>query len=185
MKEKTLHPHKIITKTLANRLQNVLHEIIAEEQTCGIPTRSIFSNLSLYRNVIEHSQKKKTKGFLISLDQEKAFDRVNHQFLYRVMEKMNFGNIFIDWIKTIYFHNESFIMLNGHMSLPVIIKRGVRQGCPISALLYLLVAEVLAEMIRQDKTIKGYPLTGSKLSVKLSQYADDTSLIQLDKRMHI
>ena len=73
--------YKIITKSLANRLQLVLHEIIKSDQTCGIPGRSIFSNLRLYRNTISHAQQKRMRGFLIALDQEKAFDRVRHDFL--------------------------------------------------------------------------------------------------------
>ena len=172
--------YKIITKTLANRLQLVLHEIICEDQTCGIPTRSIFSNLRLYRNIIAHAQEKRLKAFLISLDQEKAFDRVNHEFLFRIMQKFNFGESFIDWIKTIYSYNESYILLNGRLSLPVIVKRGVRQGCPLSALLYLLTAEVLAEVIRKDNRIKGYPIPGKNKNVKIQQYADDTVLILID-----
>ena len=173
--------YKIITKILANRLQLVLHEIINEDQTCGIPRRSIFSNLRLYRNIIAHSQQKRVRGYIIALDQEKAFDRVNHQFLIKIMEKFNFGPSFINWIRTIYSHNESFIMLNGHLSLPVTIRRGVRQGCPLSALLYLLTAEVLAEVLRQENDIKGYPLPGTKKSVKLAQYADDTALLLRDE----
>jgi len=172
--------YKIITKTLANRLQLVLHEIICEDQTCGIPTRSIFSNLRLYRNIIAHAQEKRLKAFLISLDHEKAFDRVNHEFLFRIMQKFNFGESFIDWIKTIYSYNESYILLNGRLSLPVIVKRGVRQGCPLSALLYLLTAEVLAEVIRKDNRIKGYPIPGKNKNVKIQQYADDTVLILID-----
>ena len=146
--------YKIITKSLANRLQLVLHEIIKVDQTCGIPGRSIFSNLRLYRNVISHAQQKRLCGFFIALDQEKAFDRVRHDFLLKVMEKFSFGATFINWIKTIYSQNESFVLLNGYLSLPINIHRGVRQGCPLSALLYLLTAEVLAEIIRQEKNIK-------------------------------
>ena len=173
--------YKIITKTLANRLKHVLDDIISPDQTCGIPSRSIFSNLSLYRNVITHSKQKNIKGFIIALDQEKAFDRVNHDFLFRIMKKFNFGPSFINWIRTLYYNNKSFLLLDGYLSLPIAINRGVRQGCPLSALLYLLVAEVLAEVIRQDEQVKGYPLPGTNFSVKIAQYADDTGLLLIDE----
>ena len=173
--------YKIITKTLANRLKIALNDIISQDQTCGIPGRSIFSTLSLYRNIISHANQKHIQGYIIALDQEKAFDRVNHQFLFKIMEKYDFGPNFLNWIRAIYTENKSYLLLNGYLSLPVLIKRGVRQGCPLSALLYLMIAEVLAEAIRQDQEVRGYPLPGTDFSVKIAQYADDTGLFLLDK----
>ena len=60
--------------------------------------------------------------------------------------------------------------------------RGVRQGCPMSALLYLLIGEVLAETIRQNKDVKGFKLPGSKIEFKTSRYADDTELLLVDEK---
>lgn len=83
--------YKICTKVLANRLRNVLPRIINKDQTCGIPDRSIYENLFLLRDTIDYVQHKHLSATIISLDKEKAFDRVNHKFLHRVLTRFNFG----------------------------------------------------------------------------------------------
>ena len=77
--------YKIGTKALATRLQKVLSSVLHEDQTCGAPERSIFSNLNLVRDLIEYYNSKNLPLAIISLDQEKAFDRVNWNFLDRVL----------------------------------------------------------------------------------------------------
>ena len=79
--------YKIGTKALAARLQKVLPSVLHEDWTCGVPGRSIFSNLNLVRDLIECCNSKGLPLAIISLDQEKAFDRVNWNFLDRVLQK--------------------------------------------------------------------------------------------------
>ena len=83
--------YKILTKVLSNRLRKVLPLILNEDQTCAVPGRSIFENLFLLRDTIDYIKLKNIPAALISLDQEKAFDRVNHAFLQRVLDRFNFG----------------------------------------------------------------------------------------------
>ena len=83
--------YKIGTKALAARLQKVLSSVLHEDQTCGVPGRSIFSNLNLVRDLIEYCNSKNLPLVIINLDQEKAFDRVNWNFLDRVLQRINFG----------------------------------------------------------------------------------------------
>ena len=83
--------YKIGTRALAARLQKVLPLVLHEDQTCGVPGRSIFSNLYLIRDLIEYCSAKNLPLVIISLDQEKAFDRVNWNFLDTMLQKMNFG----------------------------------------------------------------------------------------------
>ena len=78
-------------KALANRLQNVLHYVINPDQTCNVPRRSILDNLYLISDSCEYVFQKQFSIAIISLDQEKAFDRLNWQFLDKVMQKMNFS----------------------------------------------------------------------------------------------
>ena len=115
---------------------------------------------------------------MISLDQEKAFDRVNHSFLQRVLEWSYFGPDFQRWVSVVYHDILSCIFNNARLSRSFNLERGVRQGCPLSPLLYCLVAECLGQAIRRDPTIEGIliPGQGSKQS-KVSQYADDATLI--------
>ena len=168
--------YKIITKAYANRLKLVIGEIIHPDQTCGIPGRTIFSNLRLFRDVIHYTTERNLDGYLISIDQRKAFDFVDHIFLQKVLEKFGFGPTFRQVIATLYKDTTSHILLNGTLSLPMQISRGVRQGCPLSALLYVLIAETLAENIRSDKGILGIPVPGCP-QTKISQYADDATLL--------
>ena len=134
--------YKIGTKALAARLQKVLSSVLLEDQTCGVPGRSIVSNLNLIRDLIEYCNAKNLPLAIISLDQEKAFDRVNWNFLERVLQKMNFGPEFRQWIRVIYSEISSACLHSGFVTPFFEISRGARQGDPLSSLLYTLVAEV-------------------------------------------
>lgn len=79
--------YKTLTKILSNRLKNILPDIILEEQDCSIPKRNIFNNLFLIRDVIMLSKEKNTKFYILQIDQEKAFNKKDHEFLYKTMEK--------------------------------------------------------------------------------------------------
>ena len=94
--------YKICTKVLANRLRHVLPRIINKDQTCGIPERSIYQNLFLLRDTIHYVKHKQLSAAIISLDQEKAFDRVNHGFLQRMLIRFNFGPHFRRWVDVVY-----------------------------------------------------------------------------------
>ena len=168
--------YKIITAALANKLKYQLPHIISTDQTCSIPGRSILSNLRLMRDIIRYARDKSFEGVILSLDQKKAFDRVDHDFLDKVMQKMNIGPYFRTWVKTIYTNISCNISNNGYLSAPVHISRGVRQGCPLSALLYVILAETFGQAIRANPDIKGVKIPGSRRDVRISQYADDTTL---------
>ena len=148
--------YKIGTRALAARLQKVLPSVLHEDQTCGVPGRSIFSKLYLIRDLIEYCTAKNLPLAIISLDQEKAFDRVNWNFLDRVLQKINFGPEFRQWIRVIYSEISSACLHSGFVTSFFEISRGAHQGDPLSSLLYTLVAEVLGAGIRNCKDIGGF-----------------------------
>ena len=119
-------------KTLANRLKNVLASILNEDQTCGVPGRSIFDNLRLIRDSISYVEQKGSSLAIVKTDQETAFDRVNWEFLQRILEHMNFRPTFRSFFQSIYTQVSSIVLNNGHKSKPFLLERGVRQGCPLS-----------------------------------------------------
>ena len=166
--------YKIITKMLANRLSKVLPHIINEDQTCSIKGRVIQENLSIIRDIIDYSNNTTEQIALVSLDQMKAFDKVDWGFLKKIMKKFNFGTGFIQWVEIIQTEITSTVKVNGELSEHFSIKQGVRQGCPLSPLLYLLYAEILAISIRKNEGIEGVEIGETKF--KVSQYADDTTL---------
>jgi len=115
---------------------------------------------------------------MVFIDQLKAFDRVSHDFLHKTLQHFGFGPIFRHWISTIYNNSTSSIKVNGWLTKFINMERGLRQGCALSMPLYILTAEILAIQIRNNTNIHG--ITINKHEVKLSQYADDTTLFLSD-----
>ena len=169
--------YKIITKTITNRLLPTLSEIISSEQSAAVPGRHIYDNLFTIRDLINYSNKKHIPTYILSFDQEKAFDKVDRDYMFRCLERMNYPQQFVEFIRILYCETYSQVQNNGHMSEEFLLERGVRQGCPLSFPLYCVQNDVFSHDILKDKDIKGFNLPGKKGNLKLSQYADDTSFI--------
>ena len=169
--------YKLASKVITERLKRVMQIIFHKDQTCGLVGRSIFSNLQLIRDMLDMIDKTNETGILVTLNQEEAFDRVDHDFLMPVLFKFAFGPSFCRWVSLFYKSVFYRIICNGRLSVPVFLKSGVRQGCPLSPLLYVLVSEVLSTQIRKCSDIEGFWLSGAGgLQFKISQYADDAML---------
>ena len=110
---------------------------------------------------------------MLFLDFEKAFDSLEWDFLFKVLNTMNFGPSFLNWIQTFYTNISSCVVNDGFSSEFFSLQRGVRQGCPLSGLLFVLAVEPLAHQIRINQSIKGLE-NGNKIT-KLSMYVDDTT----------
>ncbi|KAJ3607627.1 hypothetical protein NHX12_024678, partial [Muraenolepis orangiensis] len=123
--------YKILSKALATRLGRAVEQVIHRDQTYCVPGRSMVDNVHLIRDVLEVSSSLGINTGLISLDQEKAFDRVEHSFLWKVMEKYGFSAGFIAKIKVLYNKIESVLKFNGGLCAPFRVCRGVRQGCAL------------------------------------------------------
>lgn len=169
--------YKVVARVLAGRLRKALPHVIHEDQTCGVEGRSIQWNLSLVRDCIAWAQDRGVHLMLVGLDMEKAFDKVHHGFLFSVLERMGFGAGFMRWVEILYTAVGSRVLVNGHAGEVVPQQTGVRQGCPLSPLLFVLYMEPLAAAIRADARIRGLrPPGGGSSEVKISQYADDMTL---------
>ena len=166
--------YKILSKALANKLKTALSEIINPDQIGYMKGRFCGENTRLIADMIEYSQLYKEPGIILLIDFEKAFDTVNWKFLFKILEFYNFGPNFIDWIQIIYNKISSCVTNNGHSSTPISIERGIRQGDPISALLFLPIVEILATSVRNDEDILGFNIQGKEL--KLCQLADDITI---------
>ena len=114
------------------------------------------------------------------MDQEKAFGRVSHQFLFDVLKQFGFGDVFIEWIKVFYNDIRSAVKVNGFITHFFRVAKSVRQGCPISAMLYVLTVEPLGELIRSSKLIKGITIPNTDVSSLSFQHADDITLTLAD-----
>ncbi len=151
--------------------------IIHTDQTACVKGRTINDNASLIRDAIYYANETNKKLAIITIDQLKAFDRVDHKFLFKTLAKFGFGPQFIKWIQILYKQVCSTVKTNGWMTAFINLERGLRQGCPLSMPLYIITAEMLAIHIRSDTRIQGLQLPESEDEVKLSQYADDTTLL--------
>ena len=161
---------KIATKVLSMRLNTVLPTIIHESQT-AVYGRQIGNSIHLVRDIIDLANKNDEGAALLFLDQEKAFDRVSHAFLFKVLDAFGFGENFIHWIEILYSNACTRINVNGFLTDEIPLKSGVRQGCPLSALLYVMVIEILALQLRANPNIVGFSVNGEKIIS--THYADD------------
>ena len=172
--------YKILSKVLASRLGKAMEEVIHRDQTYCVPGRSMVDNVHLIRDVLDVSSSLGLDTGLISLDQEKAFDRVEHNFLWTVMDRFGFSAGFIAKIKVLYSEIESVLKLNGSLCAPFRVHRGVRQGCAMSGMLYALSLEPLLHKLRSS--LHGLVLPGFNENMILSAYADDVVVFIKDQR---
>ena len=164
--------YRIAAKAIANRLKHVLPKLIDSDQTGFLKGRFIDENIRLIDATINYTASKNIPGLLLSLISKRLLTHWNG-LLYR--KHFNFGPTINNWIKMFYKGTESCILNNGWSSGFFELERGVRKGCPLSPYLFILCVEILAEAIRKNSEIKGITVNGREL--KISQYADDTTLI--------
>lgn len=168
---------KILTKILANRLADRMGLLISDMQTGFMKGRQAAEGILVVKEIVHSLQKGKKKGMVIKLDFEKAFDTIKWEFLFSVLERMNFDISWITWIKSLLSTSRISILVNGSPSKEFSPERGLRQGDPLSPLLFNLVAEVLGSMLREASNqgiFKGIAFGDSSIPLTHLQYADDT-----------
>ena len=129
--------------------------------------------------MVDYAEKQEQDGCIISLDQEKSYDKIDHEYLWQILKEFRFPKEFIKLIKAISSKARTSVMINGVIPSPIKVDRGVRQGDPMSCLLYNLAIEPLAEAMRASAKLKGIKIANhAKLITKM--FADDT-LVYLGK----
>ena len=178
--------YKIIAKTIALRLSKTIDGLISHDQCGFIKGRNISTLLRSTDDIIDYLNRKHIPGILVGVDFQKAFDTLSKQIIKDSLKMYGFGNNFCRWIETVISKTNSCINHYGWISEPFNVERGIRQGCPLSPLLFILAAEILAIKIRNSE-IKGikvksnYRNDQNEYIFKILQYADDTSLFLKDK----
>ena len=166
--------YKILTKALATRLQGMLKNIINPDQVGYLAGHSIDENIRTTADILTYCKSYNKSAYITPIDFEKAFDSVRLSVLVKCLKAFNFGDSFISWVKILYSNIESWVTNNGKSSNFFRLERGIRQGCCLSALLFIVVVELLAVGVRTENSIKG--IIVDKNEFKISQLADDTTL---------
>ena len=133
-----------------------------------------YFNIHKSISVIYHINKLKNKNHMISTDAKIAFDKIQHPFLIKTLQKVGTEGTYLSIIKAIYHKPTANIILNGEKLKEYLLRSGTRQGCPLSPLLFDIVLEILATAIREEKEIKGTQIL--KEEVKLTLPADVITL---------
>ena len=140
--------------------------------------RHIGESGRLISDIIEIIKSKKLEVFLVTMDIEKAFDSLNHNFIISTLEKYGFGKNFILWVKILLRDQESCVINGGTTTKYFSLGTGARQGDPISAFLFVLALEVLFILIKSKSEIEG--MTIFDYNYLYSAYADDTTFFLKD-----
>ena len=170
--------YKILAFVLNNRLTKVIGSIVSPDQVGFIKKRFGGQNIRLIEDLLEYTKRYHISGAILFLDFRKAFDSLEWTFMIETLKRFNFGSNFIRWIKTLYCEPIAFVKNNGWISEEFSQTRGIRQGCPVSALLFILSIETLSLKIKQSNTYPALKLNMNNrvVDLRIKQFADDTTL---------
>ena len=161
---------------MALQLNDHAHTLIHRDQAGFVPRRSIFNHIRLANAIINYAEIAEDNGSIVLLDQEKAYDKIRHDYLWRILEAFHLPLPFINSMKALYEHAHTRVAINGVLSTPFQIYRGVRQGDPLSCPIFNLAIEPLACLLRKSPVLRGLRIPGLPEKLITKVLADDMAL---------
>ncbi|KAG2219694.1 hypothetical protein INT45_001866 [Circinella minor] len=168
----------------------VATNLINQYQTGFIHGRYIADNRILVRLIMDHASRTRNPSIALTIDQLKAYDRIHPEYLQQVLSHYGFPSSLINCIISLFFNTQISVNVNGHISPSIVQKRGVRQGDPLSPLLFNLALEPFLQRFLLEQEFQGYSIPSSFLcllgspAAKILAYADDT-LVFIQNRANL
>jgi hypothetical protein len=177
--------YKIFTKTLMLRLDKIMGKIINRSQSGFLKDRNIMDGILALHEILHDTKIRKRDGLILKLDFEKAYDKLNWDFLQDCLRQRGFGSKWCDWIKLVINSGTVSVKVNNSTGSYFKSGRGVRQGDPLSPFLFNIAVDTLAKMInlaQRNNLIKGLVSEYIENGIAVLQYADDTILCIQDNK---
>ena len=166
--------YKMFAHVIKNRIIKALPNVITKVQSGFQAGRSTCDSLILMCLTLEHFHENTEEGLLMQVDLEKAFGSVEHNFLFKVIKKLGFGEYLTGLIRTAFNGCFSYANINEHLSSPIFLLKGLHLGSPLSPVLFLLISQVLTNKLEGNTEIKGLKI--SDIDILINLFADDTDL---------
>lgn len=176
--------YKILSKALATRLENILPKFISSTQTSFIKGRYILENLITSWEAMEWERFSEQNSAMLLLDFEKAYDRIEWDFVLSMLKAFGFPASFCNMVKVLFQDASALIEINGSLSSTISLSRSIRQGCPLAPALFIIASEALGFLLKDNSLspcIRSIMLPDDSQLLNL-QFTDDTSLfLELSK----
>jgi len=168
--------YKLLTKVLVIQLLDHISQIVHPDQAGFIPGQSIFDHICLAKVILNYAEVSEENGSIVALDQEKVYNKIRHNYLWKMLEAFRLPQPFIKTVQALYHNVYTKVMINRVFSKSFKVKRGVCQGDPLSCPLFDLAIKPLACWIHADPNIKGIEIPGIENVIKITLFVDNTNL---------
>jgi hypothetical protein len=170
---------KIFTKVLTNRVSRVASKVIGPSQTAFIPDRNIMEGVVVLHETIHEPRRKKDHGVILKLDFEKAYDKIKWPFVQQTLHMKGFSEKWCSWINSVTTGGHVGIKVNDHIGANFQTYKALREGDPLSPILFNIVVDMLAILVNianEEGQFEGLILHLVDGGLSILQYADDTIL---------